>query len=172
MQDTLLYMNLQLFAKDGPGGEKTEPATSKKLDDVRKEGQVAKSKEIITAVSLMALFIILKVYVGSLGTKLIDSFKTIYGLMEKVISDSSRGLTINMAASIVQQSFTIILNAVIPILIIAVIIVKITNIPKISQIPVEFIPQIVIPITDGTATTRRGTESALATPKSMTVNKG
>lgn len=127
MQDTLLYMNLQLFAKDGPGGEKTEPATSKKLDDVRKEGQVAKSKEIITAVSLMALFIILKVYVGSLGTKLIDSFKTIYGLMEKVISDSSRGLSINMAASIVQQSFTIILNAVIPILIIAVIIAILGN---------------------------------------------
>ncbi|WP_353652571.1 MULTISPECIES: EscU/YscU/HrcU family type III secretion system export apparatus switch protein [Clostridia] len=70
MQDTLLYMNLQLFAKDGPGGEKTEPATSKKLDDVRKEGQVAKSKEIITAVSLMALFIILKVYVAVLEPNL------------------------------------------------------------------------------------------------------
>ena len=81
MQDTLLYMNLQLFAKDGPGGEKTEPATSKKLDDVRKEGQVAKSKELITAVSLMALFIIIKIYVGNIGIKLIDSFKTIYGLM-------------------------------------------------------------------------------------------
>ena len=127
MQDTLLYMNLQLFAKDGPGGEKTEPATSKKLDDVRKEGQVAKSKEIITAVSLMALFIILKVYVGSLGTKLIDSFKTIYGLMGKVVSDSSRGLTINMAASIVRQSFTIILNVVVPILIVAVIIAILGN---------------------------------------------
>ena len=66
MRRTYLYMNLQLFAKDGPGGEKTEPATSKKLDDIRKEGQVAKSKELITAVSLMALFIILKVYVGCL----------------------------------------------------------------------------------------------------------
>lgn len=127
MQDTLLYMNLQLFAKDGPGGEKTEPATSKKLDDVRKEGQVAKSKEIITAVSLMSLFIILKIYVGSLGTKLIDSFKTIYGLMGKVISDSSRGVTINMAASILRESFTIILNSVVPVLVIAVIIAILGN---------------------------------------------
>ena len=33
--------NLQFFAKDGPGGEKTEPATSKKLNDTRKQGQVA-----------------------------------------------------------------------------------------------------------------------------------
>ena len=42
----ILEYNLQFFAKDGPGGEKTEPATQKKLDDARKEGQVAKSKEI------------------------------------------------------------------------------------------------------------------------------
>lgn len=127
MQDTLLYMNLQLFAKDGPGGEKTEPATSKKLDDIRKEGQVAKSKELITAVSLMSLFIILKVYIGKLGTSLINSFDTIYGLMGKVISDSSSGVTINMASSIVRQSLTIILNTVVPILIVAVIIAILGN---------------------------------------------
>ena len=62
MDDTtlLLKLDLQFFAKDGPGGEKTEPATSKKLNDVRKEGQVAKSKDIIMAVSLMSLFIIIK----------------------------------------------------------------------------------------------------------------
>ena len=53
----LLKLNLQFFAKDGPGGEKTEPATSKKLNDIRKEGQVAKSKELITAVSLMSLLL-------------------------------------------------------------------------------------------------------------------
>lgn len=123
----MLRMNLQLFAKDGPGGEKTEPATSKKLTDIRKEGQVAKSKEIITAVSLLALFIILKVYVGGIGTKLIDSFKTIYGLMEKVINDSAQGLSINMASSIVRQSFILILNVIVPVLIIAVIIAILGN---------------------------------------------
>jgi flagellar biosynthetic protein FlhB len=96
-------MNLQLFAKDGPGGEKTEPATSKKLDDIRKEGQVAKSKELITAVSLMSLFIMLKVYVGKTGTKLIDAFTTIYNLMGKVINESPQGLTINMASGIVRE---------------------------------------------------------------------
>ena len=103
MRRTYLYMNLQLFAKDGPGGEKTEPATSKKLDDIRKEGQVAKSKELITAVSLMSLFIMLKVYVGKIGTKLIDAFTTIYALMGKVINESSQGLTINMASGIVRE---------------------------------------------------------------------
>ena len=40
----ILKYDLQFFAKDGPGGEKTEEPTSKKLSDARKEGQVAKSK--------------------------------------------------------------------------------------------------------------------------------
>ena len=63
-ENLVLAYNLQFFAKDGPGGEKTEPATSKKLDDVRKEGQVAKSKELISAVSLLALFVLIKVTLG------------------------------------------------------------------------------------------------------------
>ncbi len=37
-----LEYDLQWFAKDGPGGEKTEPATAKKLRDAREEGKVAK----------------------------------------------------------------------------------------------------------------------------------
>ena len=53
----MLVYNLQFFAKEGPGGEKTEPATSKKLNDARKEGQVAKSKEIGNAFGLLALFL-------------------------------------------------------------------------------------------------------------------
>ncbi len=52
----LLQYNLQFFAKDGPGGEKTEEPTSKKLEDARKEGQVAKSKEIGNAFGLLSLF--------------------------------------------------------------------------------------------------------------------
>ena len=125
--DTLLKMNLQLFAKDGPGGEKTEPATAKKLNDICKEGQVAKSKEIITAISLMALFIILKVYVGGIGTKLVNGFKTIYGMMQKVVFDSAQGITVRMAGSIVREAFTLILGTVIPVLIVAVIIAVLGN---------------------------------------------
>ena len=49
--------NLQLFAKDGPGGEKTEPATSKRLKEAREEGKVAKSKELNSAFELLTLFL-------------------------------------------------------------------------------------------------------------------
>ena len=40
----LLQYNLQFFAQEGPGGEKTEAATPKRLSDEKKKGQVAKSK--------------------------------------------------------------------------------------------------------------------------------
>ena len=55
----MIAYNLQFFAKEGPGGEKTEEPTSKKLSDARKEGQVAKSKEIANATGLIAMFLIL-----------------------------------------------------------------------------------------------------------------
>ena len=70
----MLVYNLQFFAKEGPGGEKTEPATSKKLNDARKEGQVAKSKEIGNAFGLLALFLVLKFYVGYMGTRFMGGF--------------------------------------------------------------------------------------------------
>ena len=34
-----LVYDLQLFAKDGPDGEKTEEPTAKKLEDARNKGQ-------------------------------------------------------------------------------------------------------------------------------------
>ncbi|MCL2253979.1 MAG: flagellar biosynthesis protein FlhB [Lachnospiraceae bacterium] len=74
----LLEYNLQFFAKDGPGGEKTEEPTGKKLEDARKEGQVAKSKEVYNAFGLLALFIVINVYVGYMGKSLIEVFSTMY----------------------------------------------------------------------------------------------
>ena len=57
-------VNLQLFAKDGPGGEKTETATTKKRQDARKKGQVMKSAEVVTAVILLAAFFTLRLCGG------------------------------------------------------------------------------------------------------------
>ena len=81
----ILSYDLQFFAKDGPGGEKTEEPTSKKLDDARKEGQVAKSKEIANAFGLLALFLVLKLYVGTMGESFIEVFRGIYGQIPKLI---------------------------------------------------------------------------------------
>lgn len=123
----LLKLNLQFFAKDGPGGEKTEPATSKKLNDIRKEGQVAKSKELITAVSLMSLFIILKVYLSKLGTGLIDVYTQVYNSISKVVDDSYNGLQIRTAGSVMQQVIIDMIKLVIPILLVAIVIAILGN---------------------------------------------
>ena len=57
-------VRLQLFAQDGPGGEKTETATVKKRQDARKKGQVMKSAEIVTALVLLAAFFMLRLCGG------------------------------------------------------------------------------------------------------------
>lgn len=77
----LLPLDLQMFAKEGPGGEKTEDATSKKLEDVRKEGNVAKSREIPTAATLLALLLCIKYMMGFIGNRLLGSFSTFYKMI-------------------------------------------------------------------------------------------
>ena len=85
--ETLIQLNLQFFAKDGPGGEKTEQPTAKKLSDARKKGQVAKSKEIASALGLFSFFIILKLYVGSVGSSFIMGFHAVYNQIPDVIKN-------------------------------------------------------------------------------------
>lgn len=88
----LLPLDLQMFAKDGEGGEKTEDATQKKLEDVRKEGNVAKSKEIVTAATLLTLYICLRFLIGFVGNQLIHTFDTYYSMISRMINE---GITIS-----------------------------------------------------------------------------
>lgn len=74
----IIQYELQFFAKDGPGGEKTEPATSKKLSDARSEGQVCKSRELDQALALVGLFLTLKVAVSFMGSTFLEVFSDIY----------------------------------------------------------------------------------------------
>ena len=76
-------MNLQFFADDGEGGEKTEEPTEKKLEDARKEGQVAKSREIANGLGLLSLFLILKFWAVHMG----DSFEKLFGMIYGKIPD-------------------------------------------------------------------------------------
>ncbi len=82
----MIQYNLQFFAKEGMGGEKTEPATQKKLDDARKEGQVAKSREIANGLGLMALFLILKFWAGHMGVQMMNVFGEIYDRIPDVVT--------------------------------------------------------------------------------------
>lgn len=77
----LFGMPLQFFAND-EGGEKTEDATPKRLEDARKEGQVARSTELVSAVALIALFGSLKVFISYIATSFMDSFSEYYLTIE------------------------------------------------------------------------------------------
>jgi flagellar biosynthetic protein FlhB len=93
-KDTLLFAyDLQWFAKDGPGGEKTEPATAKKLQEAREDGKVAKSKELTSAFELIVLFLVLKIFIGYVGTGFIETFNFAYGSMHTLAKQSSESLS-------------------------------------------------------------------------------
>ncbi len=74
-----LDYDLQFFAKEGPGGEKTEEPTGKKLEDARKEGQVAKSQEFAQSFTLLALFVLLRIWTSTLAGQLGELFNGFYG---------------------------------------------------------------------------------------------
>ena len=127
-----LGYNLQLFAKEGPGGEKTEEATPKKLQDARKEGQVAKSADIITAFMLLGLFFGLKVFVGYIGTKFLTAFRSIYGSISTITSGK---VTQNTWASLLQDVLFQIIIISAPLILIALVIAFVFNVAQVKWEP-------------------------------------
>lgn len=116
--DVRIPYNLQFFASDGPGGEKTEPATQKKLEDARKEGQVPKSREIGNGLGLLALFLILKFFAGSMGESFLEVFSGVYNKIPEIaslISDPTAELSMTY---LFKQSIIQILMIVLPVFLI------------------------------------------------------
>lgn len=99
-QNRILHYNLQWFAK---GGEKTEPATAKKLKDARDEGKVAKSRELNSAFDLIVLFLCLKIFVSFVGGKFIDIFSYIYENMPDFVKINEGGLSVQAAAGLIAS---------------------------------------------------------------------
>ncbi len=125
----LLKYNLQFFASEGSGGEKTEEATSKKLNDARGEGQVAKSTDLITASMLITLFIMIKLFVGYIGNGFLGSFREIYGSIEGATNNEfSRNTLLVLVSYCIKE----IAFLCFPMLISAFVIAFITNIIQVK----------------------------------------
>ena len=116
--------NLQLFAKDGPGGEKTEEATAKKKEDTRKEGQVAKSKELVLGLSLTAFFISIKIFIGYVGENLIYAFRYYFTMLDTLCGETP---TIQRYMGIVNDVILYMLKVLIPFLIISMVVAFLSN---------------------------------------------
>ena len=94
----MIPYNLQFFAKDGESGEKTEDATPKKLDDARKEGQVAKSQDVGVAVLLLLMFACLKVFGGFISDRMHGTFRMYFGNLSEFAGDFTMGRSMQALA--------------------------------------------------------------------------
>ncbi len=130
-EDNLIRLRLQFFA-DGPGGEKTEEPTTKKLQDARKEGQVARSQELLTAASLLALFVALRAFVGLTGRQLIESFTYTFNLLSTL---SFENVTDVLLSAVLRDLILKIMICLLPYLAAAVIIAIVLNVAQVRWEP-------------------------------------
>lgn len=110
----LFQYRLQFFAE---GADKTEQPTAKKLSDARKEGQVAKSKELTTAVELVALFLTLKIFIGYIRDRLLENFINSYQNIDKILDGE---FTTSKASGIINDSILRIIIICLPVFAVAV----------------------------------------------------
>jgi len=113
----LFPMRLQFYA-DGGGADKTEEATPKKLTDARKEGQVARSQELSTAVMLLAFFVTVKVFVGFIGESFLGGFKDVYQSIDVYTSDEFGPAT---ATAFIQDGLLDVMWICLPVFAVAVV---------------------------------------------------
>lgn len=128
----ILQYDLQFFAKEGPGGEKTEEPTSKKLEDARKEGQVAKSKEITNALQLLGLFVIMRVWLGYMGNSFLGIFNDIYSQIPDYIKLYDGYLPDSTIRIVFNRIFLRMLTIVGPILLIAFMVAFIADLVQVK----------------------------------------
>ncbi|MBQ5425754.1 MAG: flagellar biosynthesis protein FlhB [Pseudobutyrivibrio sp.] len=130
----LIPYNLQFFAPDGEGGEKTEDPTSKKLSDARKEGKVAKSKEIVNGVSLLGFFIALRVFLSFAGIRIVEIFRWIYALFPDIVNMKG-GLTVQAFIGIFRSVLGKTLIILLPFLLIGFSADFVTNLVQVGWKP-------------------------------------
>lgn len=128
----MIAYDLQFFAKEGPGGEKTEEPTAKKLEDARKEGQVAKSREIANAAGLIALFLILKFGMGFLGERFLSVFSFIYDKIPQVIKMENGFVQTKSFYALLQDTLIDVLIAVAPFFIIGFIVAFLSDLLQVK----------------------------------------
>ena len=122
----MLKYELQFFAKEGEGGEKTEDATPKKLEDARKEGQVAKSQDIGVAAILLIFFVAVRIFGGFLYRTLLETFHFLYEAIPQYAGDFNGARSMNLMTYCGRQ--TLLLAG--PIMAILLVVVVIVNVAR------------------------------------------
>lgn len=108
----LKYFNLQLFSE-----EKTEEPTSKKIRDAREKGQIAQSKDLNGAVSLLAVF----VSISLLSDYFIENLLAYLNFTTELMVDTSALFTSSGIGQFFNETIITILKLSLPMLFIALI---------------------------------------------------
>ncbi len=122
--DNLIPLNIHFF----DGEEKTEKATGKKRTDTRKEGQVAKSPEVTTAIMLIIGFASLGMFSGYMMKKLTEIFMYNNAMQREYLEIFEPVFLADYVSYIFGQVFMIVL----PIFAVAMIVGFVTNIVQVG----------------------------------------
>ena len=139
-KNLILPYNLQWFA-DGEGGEKTEPATQKKLEDARKEGKVARSKDLTQGIDLLVLFLLIKIFVGYMGERFMSLFDSTLGRMAEFMSVNQSEVSMQAFATVINNAILELFLLIWPFLVFGFVITFIVTVYqvgwKVSMKPME-----------------------------------
>lgn len=124
----LIPLNLQFFAEDSGGSEKTEKATPKKKEKAREEGQVAKSQEVSTAFLLLAAFFALRMFAGVIERGVFG----IFGTQLDLIAGGMEHMETVFIANHLAWLFGRVLIMSAPMFLVAIIIGVVTNIVQVG----------------------------------------
>ena len=133
--DLVLPLNLQFFADDGQGGEKTEEPTAKKLEDARKEGQVAKSREIANGLGILALFLVLQFWVSSMGKSFLELFDLIYGEIPDTVALIGGSVPATAMSRLFQYSLILIMKIVLPVFLVGFVVAFVSDYVQVKWKP-------------------------------------
>ena len=128
-------LNLQFFADDGQGGEKTEEPTAKKLEDARKEGQVAKSREIANGLGILALFLVLQFWVGNMGKSFMELFETIYGEMPDTVALIGGSVPDTAMSRLFNHSLILVIKIVLPVFLVGFVVAFVSDYVQVKWKP-------------------------------------
>ena len=126
LKDRRFAYNLQFF---GEGGDKTEKATPKKLDDARKEGRVARSSDLINGFMLLLMFFVLKLFGGIMANLFLDSFVKYYN---KASDISMEVFDVKQAVNLSNEIVIDIVIASLPVLIGSFVVALVGNIVQVG----------------------------------------
>ena len=126
LKDRRFAYNLQFF---GEGGDKTEKATPKKLDDARKEGRVARSSDLINGFMLLLMFFVLKLFGGIMANLFLNSFVKYYN---KASDISMEVFDVKQAVNLSNEIVIDIVIASLPVLIGSFVVALVGNIVQVG----------------------------------------